>query len=108
LQFVTKSAKLSMKSNMKLSQVNSVIFTLVQKQQFSEQSDTYFYSTIKHGIWGEGGISFNSKKILTLQDKSFQNYGWSKPRNSCASLLTRLEILPLPCKHVFINKLQCK
>jgi hypothetical protein len=39
--------------------------------------------------------------IFSLQNRTVRITAGAKPRNSCISLLMRLEILPLPCEHMF-------
>jgi hypothetical protein len=60
----------------------------------------HFHSTVKYGIifWGH---SFNSKKILTLQKTTARSMAGFKPKNSCTSLLKRLEIVTLSCEYTF-------
>jgi hypothetical protein len=56
---------------------------------------------MKYGIlfWGN---SPNSKMIFTLQKRTVRIIGGVKSRSSCRNLFMRLEILPLPCKYIFI------
>jgi hypothetical protein len=60
----------------------------------------YFHSLMKYGIifWGN---STDSKKVFALQKKVVRIMMGIKPHNSCRGLFKRLQILPLPCEHIF-------
>jgi IS1 family transposase len=42
-----------------------------------------------------------SKMIFTLQTRNVRTIAGVKSRNACRNLFMKLEILPLPCKHIF-------
>lgn len=58
----------------------------------------YFHSTTKYGTicWGN---SFNSRAIFTLQKKTLIFMDDTKSRTACRNLLSKLEMLPVPCQH---------
>jgi hypothetical protein len=60
----------------------------------------YFHSIMKYGIifWGN---SSHSKKLFTLQKRIVRLMAGVKPKNSCKNIFKRLEILTLPCEHIF-------
>jgi hypothetical protein len=60
----------------------------------------YFHSLMKHGIicWGN---SSDSKKVFTLQKKTVRIIVGPKPQIPCRDLFKKLQILPLPCEHIF-------
>jgi len=59
----------------------------------------YFHSVVRYGIifWG---IATNSYKVFKLQKRVIRIMSGAEPRASCRGMFRRLEILPVPCKHV--------
>jgi hypothetical protein len=60
----------------------------------------YFHSLMKYGIifWSH---SSDSKKVFTLQKKFVTIIVGVKNQYSCSELFKRLQLLPLPCVHIF-------
>ena len=58
----------------------------------------YFHSMTKYGTirWGN---SFNNRAVFTLQKKTVIFMVDTKSRTSCRNLLSKLEMLPVPCQY---------
>jgi hypothetical protein len=59
-----------------------------------------YFSSIKKYRISFGGYLFYSKMVFTAQNITVRIVSGVEPRNSCTSLLMRLEILSLQCESI--------